>query len=63
MKKLFEFLAPSALEFAPYPIAKGEEEGRVKRAILSNINKRCKWAAPGQEIGRGSAQRTRQNHA
>jgi hypothetical protein len=63
MKRFFRFFTSTPIDFAPYAIAKGEEEYRVKRAILVGIDKRCKWAAPGQEIGRGPAERSLENHA
>ena len=52
MKKSLKFFTTSFPEFAPYAIAKGQEEDRVKKAILENISKRCKWVALQQKLER-----------
>ena len=43
--KLLELLRSREMELSTYPIAKGEEEYRVKREILSSIKNRSRWAA------------------
>ncbi len=50
------------IQFSPYPIAKGEEEYRIKRQILQKINKHRARAAVNDKIDRGCVPNNQRNH-
>jgi hypothetical protein len=58
MRYLLEFFTRCEIKISPYPIAEGEPEYGVKRAILSKIKnryqKRCQEAVPERKLGHGT---------